>query len=174
MNADCSVGNGNVDVESTPSSSSGLYIDPDNLAPCMGQLTAWNYCYYEPPSGRRIDFTFQLHVWRQDSSANVYRKVGQSDVSFRIRRPKGNFQCDTLSLPESDYIDIERGDVLGVFLGTPTLSLVATTAETSSQGILFTSVGVQDVAAGSDLEMADGRRIHLSADISESLIQYYS
>lgn len=171
MNADCTVGNGNVDVESTPSSSSGLYIDPDNSSPCMGQLTAWNYCYYEPPSGRRIDFNFQLQVWRLESDANMYRKVGQTEISFRIGRPRGNFMCDTLPLPEIDYMDIERGDVLGVFLGTPILSLVATsTAEPSSQRVLFTDVGAQqDIAAGSDLEMINGRRILLSADIGEAV-----
>lgn len=79
--------------------------------------------------------------------------------------------CDTLPLPEIDYMDIERGDVLGVFLGTPILSLVATgIAEPSSQRVLFTDVGAQqDIAAGSDLEVINGRRILLSADIGEAV-----
>ena len=162
VSADCTVGE--LEVESEPNTEPGLYIDPDNPSPCTGQLTGWRYCYYEPESGNRVRINFQFHVWRFDVDDNTYRKVGQSDVSFRPP-PQGRFRCRNAVLDETEYIDIKRGDLLGVFLGTPVLMVVAEAA--STRRLLFATVGAQDVAAASDLEVADGLRIHLRAEISE-------
>jgi hypothetical protein len=155
--ADCTAGNGEINEQTTPSSNPGYYIDPGNQVPCTGQLTAWNYCFYEPASGQRTTYNFRLQVRRLSTS--VYRLVGEEVVSLR-RRPRGRFRCFTISLDEGEYIDVQRGDVLGVFLDTPLLSLVAA-SESSAHRLLFAA------SPNSNLGDVEGRRIHLSVDISE-------
>lgn len=164
VSADCTVGDGELEVESTANTVPGLYIDSDNPSPCTGQLTGWRYCYYEPDSGNRVTTNVQLHVWRLDLNDNAYIKVGQSDDSIRPR-PRGRFRCRNVNLDDNEYIDIKKGDVLGVFLGTPTLMVVADAM--SPRHLLFSAVGVQNTAAANDLEEANGLRIHLRAEISE-------
>lgn len=168
--ADCTSGNENVaDIESSPipDNPSGLYIDIDNPVPCTGQLTVWYFCYYEPFNTKTTMYSLQLTVWRFDPQTNTYSKQGEENVSIRVRRRRDDFKCDDVSLKRNKYIDIQRGDYLGVVLGDPALPLSGVFS--GSRVFHASATDLTDEVTGMLREIG-GSGLHLSADISEILI----
>ena len=167
--ANCALGTEGI-PESDSIKTPGLYIDVDHPAPCSGELTAWHYCYYEPFATRRITYTVQLGVWRLNPQSNLFSKVGEMEFTERLGRRQDDFECDDILLQGNEYIQIEKGDYLGVILGTPTLPMAA--SFTGSHLLWATSVtdlDVQSVAAdGGNLEELRDSTVHISAEIGEA------
>ena len=160
--ADCVAGNEELQESASPNDAAGFYIDKKNPIPCTGQLTQWHYCYYQPFNNRRVDYDIQFNVWRWDSQ-NMYTKVGEEEVEVRVRRRRNGFVCDDIELEESEYIDVQRGDFLGVVLETPTLPIAA---RHNSSFILHADVtdgALQSVSPRSNIA---NQALHITATIS--------
>ena len=172
----CSIGKDKFKTDTSPLTSPGLYLDPVNTATCTGNLTALEYCYYEPYTERRGIYTIHIGVWRLDRESSAYREVwGKDPVSVRVRRRRNRFICASVAIQDAqDYVAVERGDSFGVLLEEPALFLVGmdgVEASEKNSRLLFTNVttpAAQSVPVA-EFSVASGRILHLYATISKSM-----
>ena len=113
VHGDCTVGR----TDQKPISSNpnpGLYIDRLHPTSCSGQITQWNFCYFNPRNFHdrdRVQIHFQ--VWRFNSPQRGVR-VADHVVTVNIPEEPEEFQCETITLDQDSYMNITEGDYLGV------------------------------------------------------------
>ena len=92
----------------------GFYLNTQNPAPCSGNVTTWEYCYYQPDASLRmslnVDAAFQVPF-------GIYRLNGSkiSDI-FLISISNSNigtgpFTCQTFNM--SSVTTIQKDDIIG-------------------------------------------------------------
>lgn len=110
----CTIGN-QVKTETTNGNNPGLYLDIDHPAACSGRIIAWNFCHYAPWLFSSTTYSALFQVWRETSSRN-YTKVFEVSRDVDIPRRQVQFLCQNVILQESNYINVDEGDVLGLYM----------------------------------------------------------
>ena len=100
----------------SPNPTPGLYIDRLHPASCSGQITQWNFCYFNPQNFHDRDrVQIHLQVWRFNSPQRGVQ-VADHVVTINIPEEPEEFQCETITLDQDSYMNITEGDYLGVQL----------------------------------------------------------
>lgn len=97
--------------------------------------------------------------------------VFSEEMSIPIRKDETAFACATLTLHRSEYIAVQEGDVLGVYLPILTSGILHPIGEGRNASGLYsdqrgpmTSFNERTVTSG-DLKFEENLELHLSADI---------
>ena len=146
----------------------GVYLDTSNPAECGGQLTDWRICYYRLPFGLRT-YQVELQVWGVNSDGS-YTLKGTSTETVSRFFDLSSFNCRSFVLTENEYIQVERGDVLGVYLPGHSQDDTALTVIGSGtdQDVLEYALPMPaSDAAPLQLTQTSGVRMHISANIGE-------
>ena len=109
-----------------PLSQDGVqYINLDNPAQCRGNLTAWHLCYY-PRATTDDTFSVQLRVWRP-TQGSLYSRLSSAEVNLTPSPSSGQepLVCVDIPLAVKDYVQVERDDVIGIYIPDSLLSNVA-------------------------------------------------
>lgn len=95
-----------------------FYLNTQNPAPCSGNVTTWEYCYYHPDV-TADEYWAPIGVYRLNSEGTMYEQVSTLTSRFStvttIMIEKDDlgedfFTCATFITPR---ITIQQGDVLG-------------------------------------------------------------
>lgn len=170
---DCTLGSENNMEDTSNNTAPGFYLDSSNPAVCRGQLTDWTLCYYRLPVGQRA-YQVELQVWRMNSNG-VYALMGALTQTVTRFFDLSSFNCRNFDLTENEYIQVERGDLFGVYLPGRSQDNTALTVIGSGtdQDVLQYAppMPASDTASGAlQLAQLSGVRMHISANIGK----YYS
>ena len=148
----------------------GLYLDTSRPAACGGQLTEWRLCYYRISAFRQ--YQVELQVWRVNSDG-LYALIGTSTQTVNtfgfLDSP---FSCRDFMLTENQYILVEQGDLLGVYLQDN--SALTVIGSGTDQDILQHAVPMPASTAPLQLSLLLGVRMHISANIGKHNSQFSS
>ena len=153
-----------------------LYLNLNSSAECIGTISSYRYCYYQP-SGTGSRYSTVVAVYRLMN--NVYQPLGGTEFTIDVRSPtSGTLVCDNtadLVIP----VQLQLGDVVGACTIEPSgqtsqLDLVGHSANgstlysASSDGCIRNApppaVSVQDLSSPHTSTI-----LHLSAIISKFL-----
>ena len=173
VHGDCTVGRSDQGPIS-PKPSPGLYIDRLHPASCSGQITQWNFCYFNPRNFHdrdRVQIHFQ--VWRFNSPQRGVQ-VADHVVTINIPEEPEEFQCETITLDQDSYMNITEGDYLGVqLLFNRVLPVVGSsrgrtdTVFSPFDSIIPTEVNVKEVGT----VILSNNVLHVNATIGKKKIQ---
>ncbi len=168
---DCTLGRPDLEATS-PNLTSGTYIDMTSPASCSGQITQWNYCYYNPQdigiNANRFLVIFQ--VWRL-SSAQSGVVVGRSAETIIILPSTQSFQCNSIVLSMNDYITVAEGDYLGLRLSGDALPAVANSNIPGAQ-LLFIPASFfipSEIDSTTNVQNRVSNVLHVTAKIGKNL-----
>lgn len=166
---------GKVDQEQTVShSQAGLYIDLDQPASCSGLIYQWNLCYYSPnPIFFGASLPIELQVWSFNEDLTEGIKVVGHAIDVSIPENPEKFQCISIEVSLDDFMEVEEGDFLGVWLHENALlpvlkkandfrHLLASPPETFNG----TPTVVRYPQAGEVYVIAEDIAIHLTANVT--------
>ena len=174
---DCTVGRTDqeaISLDSVP----GLYIDRLNPASCSGNITEWNFCYFNPRRfHNRSSVQIHFQVWRFDSAVQRAVRVAEHVDTISIPEKPEEFQCETITLDQDRYISITEGDHLGVqLLAKRVLPVVGNSSEPRDaivfvHGSLFlpTEVNLHDPGT---LNLSN-HALHVSATIGKDKLAHF-
>ena len=160
---DCTLGPENNMEETSANTSRGVYLDTSNPATCGGQLTDWGLCYYRLPRGQRT-YQVELQMWRVNSDGS-YALKDTSSQSVTTFNDQSSFNCRDFVLTENEYIQVERGDILGVYLSGRSEDNTALTVIGSGTDQDVLEYGLPSDTAALQLAQISGVRMHISANI---------
>lgn len=101
----------------SPHTNRGQFLDLQHPSSCNGNITAWHFCYYTSGVSVSTDtFSLWFRVWRPER-AGVLRLVHDYQVSSTIDSLDTElpFDCGNIVLQESDYLEVEEDDIIGVY-----------------------------------------------------------
>ena len=109
-----------------PPTRAGLFLNFESPAQCNGTATAWHYCYYGRDITDPFVFAADFVVYRKTSlNSNEYERVALKSV---VKSPDDlqstGFHCETVTLEQSEYFEVQEDDIIGACLiedGTQTL-----------------------------------------------------
>ena len=104
----------------------GLFLNFENPAQCNGTAKAWHYCYYGKAITDPSVFAADFVVYRKTSlNSNEYERVAlKSVVKSQDDLQSTGFHCETVTLEQSEYFEVQEDDIIGACLieeGTQTL-----------------------------------------------------
>ena len=168
----CTLGSENSMEETSSNTVPGIYLDTNNPAVCGGQLTDWRLCYYRLPSGQRT-YRVELQVWSVNSDG-TYTLKGVSSETVSRSSDRSSFNCRSFALAENEYIQVEGGYLLGVYLSERSQDNTALTVIGSGteQDVLKHALPMPASGTAASLQLTEisGVRMHISANIGK----YYS
>lgn len=96
----------------------GLFIDLQTPASCDGVITAWNVCYFNPTHFNSREtlqngLPISLQTWRFEAPENGVQ-TNSYMATVPIPEVPQDFQCDRISVPPSEHMNVAAGDVIGV------------------------------------------------------------
>jgi hypothetical protein len=151
----------------------GVYLDTSNPAVCGGQLIDWSICYYRFPFSGLRTYQVELQVWRVNSDGS-YTLKSASTETVRIRfNDLSSFNCINFALTENEYIQVERGDILGMYLPGHSQDDTALTVIGSGTDQEVLEYALPMPASGAtplQLTQISGVRMHISANIGKQKI----
>ena len=147
----------------------GVYLDTSNPAECGGQLTDWRLCYYRLPFSQQT-YQVELQVWGVNSDGSYTLKSTSTETISRLF-DLFPFNCRSFVLRENEYIRVERGDVLGVYLPghseDDNMALTVIGSGTDQDVLEYALPMPASNAAPLRLTQISGVRMHISANIGE-------
>ena len=169
----CVVGNTEL-RETNLLDSSGQYLDLGHPAPCNGNVTRWNFCYYASDIDQTATYVVLFRIWRMIDDS-TYERIHEYQLNTTIEQSNTINQtliCENVTL--SAPLEIHRNDILGVYipftssLGGPPLHVIA--RDTTDVGLaedtrIRFSVFTSDTISTDDLEQVTTLGLHLYADI---------
>ena len=102
-----------------------FYLNTANPAPCIGNITRWNYCYYGPPSLFHGSYRGTFAVYRRMLASNgsdVYQRVSNTFTIDRILLLDPifpGFNCHNEFIAGGEVVELQMGDVLGACIFDP-------------------------------------------------------
>ena len=172
---DCTLGADNIMEETSNNTIPRMYLDTSNPAECGGQLTNWSLCYYRLPFGLRI-YRVELQVWGVNSDGS-YTLQDTSTETLSIFFELSLFKCRSFILTENEYIQVERGDILGVYLpghSEDDTALTVIGSGTDQDVLEYALPMPASDAAPLRLTRISGVRMHISANIGKQNDKYCS
>ena len=161
----CTLGSENMDQLTRSDPSAGLYLDTSSTAECDGNITSWSLCYYEI---RVFSTPYQVEfqVWRRLSN-DEYHMVGAAVQTLTVSFRDDEFNCRHFVLSESEWIQIERDDFIGVHLMDSTELTVLGETGDSQDSLLYTDQVSSATLQSSSFTRDDGIKMHISATIGK-------
>lgn len=153
-----------------PFIASGQYINLDSPAVCSGNLTAWHYCYYRSSiDSTSLTYSLWFRVWR-NSGGNTYSLVSTYPVDDVPNRAAGNVICEDIFLAENEFIAVEEGDIIAVYIpfSLDTVSVLAfrpSSGQRVHQDTRGSGAFFQNQFQRNDLNRDISLGMHLYADI---------
>ena len=170
----CTLGRPNL-PQTSPNPTPGLFIDRENPSICSGQITDWRICYYNPRNfNSRDTIRILLQTWR--ISDNRGSRISSYPTTLRIPQQPAIFQCVNISVDPTDYIDVEQGDFIAVYLfQDEVLPVIANRNDLSRVCFFPAGNNVPNAIEPSlpGLVSLSNQAIHISATIGK-LIQFFS
>lgn len=171
-------------METSKNPNPGLYIDLDNPAPCSGQITQWNLCYYDPtPLHSENTVVIGLQVWRFDQLRQNGNLMGENVEEVLIPPNPTSFKCLLIAVDRERMVNVSAGDFLGVTLRQNSVLPVVANAPPGSEGIggrqpsllflqpsIFTIEQVDLSSQDSDHTILSNNVMHLTADIGKCIV----
>ncbi len=179
---------GTVAEEFRESREQKFFLNTQNPAPCDGNVTEFQYCYYltDQLSEGHL-FTFA--VYRETSQgSNVYIPVSDAFTTGTsiFNHGSASFACRTYNPQQT--IQIQAGDIIGACIYNPPnegglvgtrIQLDVVGQNAGNDSFLMstddnTECGNSAVPSSvSNLNRADGFVLHVNANIGEPIMQYY-
>ncbi len=160
-------------VEATESFiTNGQYVNLNEPASCSGNLTAWHFCYYRDSIDTTSTiYTIFLRVWRKVQGSR-YSLVSTAEVRGTPNQNAGDIICVNATLTEDQYVSVEQGDVIAVYLPftIPTVSLLASgpaVPQELHQDMRGSTAFSATELRRSDLTAVTIYGLHLQADIGK-------
>ena len=128
VTSQCSVGSMLTNAGEPLSGDGVQYINLNNPAQCRGNLTAWHLCYY-PRATSDGAFSVRLRVWRPAASqGSLYSRHSSAEITITPSLNSGEelLVCEDITLAAEDYIQVERDDVIGIYIPESSFSSVST------------------------------------------------
>ena len=99
-------------------SRAGLFLNFESPAQCNGMARAWHYCYYGKDITDPFVFAADFVVYRKTSlNSNVYERVAlKSVVKSPDELQSTGFHCETVTLEQSEYFEVQEDDIIGACL----------------------------------------------------------
>ena len=96
----------------------GLFLNFESPAQCNGTAKAWQYCYYGKDITDPFVFAADFVVYRKTSlNSIVYERVALKSV---VKSPDDlqstGFHCETVTLEQSEYFEVQEDDIIGACL----------------------------------------------------------
>jgi len=112
---------------------SGTFLNTRDSFLCSTNLTKWHYCYYTQ-AVTQPELSMVVAIWSLDTSTNSYvvshgsiRNITQNHTATLAK-----LFCVEEALKESDYVQVNKGDVIGVVLASNNAIPVLGSATSSS------------------------------------------
>ena len=171
----CKFGRQDIDAQETATTQVGQYVDLEHPLTCSGYIIEWHLCYYtsnvqDSPESYHVYF----RVYR-NQSVNQLRQIHQVAMEIELSDPQEQidpFLCMSKSLAAEDYLRVEAGDYLAVYL--PTLSSpLLVVGQAAPQLMLyrdnrrFPQPFTEDPVPLSRLDGLAGGFLHLQADVGK-------
>ena len=175
----CRFGREVIDSEKIATAKVGQFVDLEHPLTCSGYIVQWHFCYYtsntqDSNDNRRIYF----RVYRNESSNQLYR-VHQVTVNTEVSdlQLNNSFFCTSRELDSEQYLKVEAGDYLAVYLPTlvTPLQVVGYAAPQLllyRDGRRFPDPFTRDTIPFSELDKLAGAFLHLQADIGKTYHTY--
>lgn len=148
----------------------GQYVNLNDPASCSGNLTAWHFCYYRSSIDTTAPtYSVYLRVWR-NRQGNTYNLVSTAEVRGNPNQNAGDLVCVDATLTEDQYIPVQQGDVIAVYLPftIPTVSVLASepaVVQELHQDMRGSTAFSSTEFRRSDLRIVNTYGLHLQADI---------
>ena len=96
----------------------GLFLNFESPAQCNGMARAWHYCYYGRAITDPFVFAADFVVYRKTNlNSNVYERVAlKSVVKSPDELQSTGFHCETVTLEQSEYFEVQEDDIIGACL----------------------------------------------------------
>lgn len=170
----CTYGSENVNQQSVGTAMPGLYLDTSHPVECSGLLTDWNLCHYRTRFIVDRDYQVELQVWRQISN-NQYSMIGASTQTITASFFRDSaFSCRDYSLPQTENIPVETGDVIGIYLtlntqgNTDSVIRLLGSTSTSQDFLLYTDQMPSTTLQSNRLSQEVNMKMHISATIGKT------
>ena len=169
------MGREDIGVQGTAVTQVGQYVDIEHPLTCSGYIIEFYLCYYtsnveDSPQSYHVYF----RVYRNDS-ANRFRRIHELPIELVLSNSQDQmdpFLCMSKSLVAGEYLRVEAGDYIAVYL--PTLSRpLLVVGHAAPQLMLyrdnrqFPEPFIQGSVPLARLEGLAGRFLHLQADVGK-------
>lgn len=126
---------------------SGLFLNIHYQAPCSGKVVAWEFCYHiysldMPEEQDHNNVTeIQAGVWSRGQNNLEYHLKKNSLTNLNISIPNSDLQfaCYRRDLLHGATIEVEEGDIVGVFVSGTNMVTVLSESE-QDNGILRANI----------------------------------
>ena len=173
--ADCQFGS-NRNEGSAETLLRGQLVDLENPLMCSGSIVAWHFCFYSDNLvnvQEEVPYTAHFRVYRS-VAANMLQRVHDVQRGLLLSQLEGReaiFLCFDDALEQDQYLNVQEGDILAVFIPVifPPLLLVGTNTE----GRVYRDIRSPGAPFGdltlpiSGLMMLENHTIHLYADVGK-------
>ena len=172
----CKFGRGDINAEGTATTQVGQYVDLEHPLTCSGYIVKWHLCYYTSNvQASSQSYHIHLRVYRNQSADQLFR-IHQVTLEYELRRSQvetDSFLCVNKSLDADNYLSVETGDYLAVYLPTLSQPLLAV-GYAAPQLMLYRDIRrfpdpfTQNTVLFSQLNGIAGGFLHLQADVGKN------
>ena len=169
----CKFGREEINSEEVGATQVGQYVDLEHPLTCSGYIVKWHFCYYTnnvqaSTKSHRIYF----RVYRNESTSQL-RQVYHMTMNIELDVGLEPFRCASNSLEAREYLSVEVGDYLAVYLPTLIRPLLVV-GYAAPQLLLyrdrrrFPEPFTSNDIPFSELEGLPGSLLHLQADVGKT------